>query len=84
MLVEKNRIELDRPTLDWIEQALAEPNVELLPLTPAVTVRATELGTTFHGDPADCQIIATALVHSATLLTKDERMLSYDPVKTHW
>lgn len=33
--VQYGRLELDRPVQEWIESALAPPNPELLPLTPA-------------------------------------------------
>ena len=74
-LVEKGRIRLDRSPLDWIEEALALPRVELFPLTPAVAVRAAQLGPAFPGDPADRLIAATALIQSAPLVTKEVRVL---------
>ena len=42
--VTKGRITLDREVLDWLEQALSLPKVELLPLTPLIAVKATQLG----------------------------------------
>jgi PIN domain nuclease of toxin-antitoxin system len=72
-LVARRRIELDRPILDWLDDALAEPKVELLPISPAIAVKAATLGDGFQGDPADRLIVATAVLHSATLLTKDQR-----------
>lgn len=74
-LVRKGRIQLDMDPLVWredfLEQGLAE-----LPVTGDIAVRAAELEN-FHGDPADRLIAATALKHSATLLTADQRLLSY-------
>ena len=83
MLVQKKRIAIDRGALEWMEQALAQPRFELLPLTPAVAVTSTQLGG-FHGDPADRQIVATALVHSARLVTKDSNIHKCDMVETVW
>ena len=83
-LVEKGRIRLDRSPLDWIEGALALPRIELFPLTPAVAVRAAQLGPTFPGDPADRLIAATALVQSAPLVTKDERLRDAAVLPTVW
>ena len=74
MLAGRRRITLDRSTVDWIEDTLAEFAIELLPLTPAVGVKASELGSDFHGDPADRMIVATALQWNATLITKDDRI----------
>jgi PIN domain nuclease of toxin-antitoxin system len=74
MLVERGRLELDRPALTWIRQALALDGVELAPLTPEIAVRAAGLGGDFPGDPADRLIVATALEVRAPLATLDERV----------
>jgi len=81
--VAKGRITLDRGTLEWLQQALSAPRVELLPLTPAVAVKGTMLGR-FHGDPADRLIVATAILESAVLVTKDQRIRKYEAVSTIW
>jgi PIN domain nuclease of toxin-antitoxin system len=81
--VAKGRITLDRGALEWLQQALSAPRLELLPLTPAIAVKATMLGR-FHGDPADRLIVATALVESAVLVTKDQRIRKYEAVSTIW
>jgi PIN domain nuclease of toxin-antitoxin system len=79
----RGRISLDRSPLEWLQQALGLPRAELLALTPAIAVRATQLGA-FHGDPADRLIVATALVHDATLVTKDRHIRAYTPVTSLW
>lgn len=84
MLVEKGRIAIDRAVLEWIEQSIALPGLQLLPLTPAVAVRAAQLGPAFPGDPADRLICATALVQSVPLVTKDERLRELPMLKTIW
>ena len=38
----------------------------------------------FHKDPADRMIVATACLHGLTLLTKDRDIRSYAGVKTLW
>jgi len=38
----------------------------------------------FHGDPADRLIVATALVESAALVTKDPRIRKYEALSTIW
>lgn len=80
----KGRIILDRAPLEWLTQALAVPRVELLPISPAVAVKATQLGRAFRGDPADRLIVATSVVESATLVTKDGRIRDYPGVPTLW
>ena len=81
--VAKGRITLDRGTLEWLQQGLAAPRLELLPLTPAIAVQAAMLGR-FHGDPADRLIVATAILESAVLVTKDQRIRKYEAVSTIW
>jgi PIN domain nuclease of toxin-antitoxin system len=79
----RGRISLDRAVLEWLEQALSLPRAELLPLTPAVAVRATQLAG-FQGDPADRLIVATAILHGATLVTKDRNIRVSASVATLW
>lgn len=67
-----------------VEQALAQPKVELMPLTPPIAVKATQLGRDFPGDPANRLIVATTILESATLITKDSRIRDYLAVNTIW
>lgn len=83
MLVERGRITLDRPPLEWVEQALAQPKAELIPLTPAIAVTSTQLGA-FHGDPADRMIVATAVVHGTKLISQDKKIADCPLVETVW
>jgi PIN domain nuclease of toxin-antitoxin system len=82
--VSKGQISLDRDPLQWLEQALALPKVELLPLTPPIAVKATQLGRDFPGDPADRIIVATSILESAPLVTKDFRIRDYPAVTSVW
>jgi PIN domain nuclease of toxin-antitoxin system len=68
------RIELDLPLRDWLERATAPPLVRRLPITPAVAAEVAALPDTFHRDPADRIIVATARVTGATILTRDDRI----------
>ncbi len=83
MLAGRGRIELDRDPVTWMEDSLLAEEIELLPLTPAVAVASAHLGS-FHGDPADRLIVATALTYGAHLVTKDERIRELRVVKTIW
>lgn len=82
--VAKGRVLLDRDPLEWIQQALALERVELLAISPAIAVKATQLGREFHGDPADRLIVATTILEAATLVTKDKRIRDYPAVTTVW
>lgn len=83
-LAARGRIELDREPLDWITDSCQSLGIDILPLTPAIAVRSTRLGEAFHGDPADRLIAATAIVLSAPLITRDERLHACPMVETVW
>jgi PIN domain nuclease of toxin-antitoxin system len=80
----RGRIALDRPPLLWLQQALALPRVELVALTPAIAVRASRFGRDFPGDPADRVIVASALLESAVVVTRDKKIRDWAGVETVW
>ena len=77
MLVEKGRLGLTRDVGGWVEAALALPSIRLLPLEPRIALDSVRLPGTFHADPADRLIIATARHWDAPLLTADSAILRY-------
>ena len=79
-LVENGKMSFRQPVLEWIETALAQPYIRLLPLTPEITVDATQLPSGFHRDPADQLIVATSRVLGIPLLTADGKILDYPHV----
>lgn len=81
-LVSLGRMALDRPLRDWLERAVAPPLVRRLDISPAVAAAVADLPDTFHRDPADRIIVATARVMGAVLLTNDERIRSAGIVQT--
>jgi PIN domain nuclease of toxin-antitoxin system len=81
-LVELGRLELTIPVDEWLEGALSYPGVALVPLSPRIAVDSTQLPGTFHRDPADQIIVATARSHECRLLTADERIRNYPHVET--
>lgn len=81
MLVERKRIQLEIDCLDWVEQAFASSNVNLIPLTPRIAIQSTRLPETLHGDPADRILIATAHEYNAVLITHDQKILDYGKSK---
>lgn len=72
-LVELGRLVLSMPIDDWLLRALSDGRLRLLPLTSEVAVQSTRLEG-FHRDPADQLIVATAVVHRATLVTADSKI----------
>ncbi|MGH8070814.1 MAG: type II toxin-antitoxin system VapC family toxin [Candidatus Entotheonellia bacterium] len=81
-LVQYGRLELACPLEEWMEQALAYPGVQLIELTPRIAIESTKLPGSFHRDPADQIIVATARVYDIPLLTVDSRILQYPHVRT--
>jgi PIN domain nuclease of toxin-antitoxin system len=83
-LLEKKRIGISCDPEEWIISALDMPKLRFVPLSPVLAYRSTVLPQPFHNDPADQIIVATAREENATILTKDERILSYENVKSLW
>jgi PIN domain nuclease of toxin-antitoxin system len=71
MLHAKRRLTLDRPFAVWIRDAAAAAVVEIAPLDVEVVVALDGLPASFHGDPADRLIVATARAHRVRLATHD-------------
>ncbi len=84
MLVERGRLVLDRDVADWVRDALAQPGIELLQLTPEIALAAGGAGLRLAGDPADRMIAATAIAHQARLVTKDERLRALQAIDAIW
>jgi PIN domain nuclease of toxin-antitoxin system len=82
MLARRRRLTLAYPSHEWRQNVLRLGIVEV-PLTGEIGIRAAELEG-LHGDPADRIIAATATSQGATLLTADERLLSWQgPLRRH-
>jgi len=81
-LASLGRIELDVPLRDWLENASAPPLVQRCEISPAVAAEVATLPDSFHRDPADRILVATALVHGAKLLTSDRRIVQAKLVPT--
>jgi len=81
-LVEIGKLQLTFPVADWLAQALAYPGMQLLDLTVPIVVEATQLPGTFHRDPADQLLVATARIYNMPLLTVDAKILNYPHVQT--
>ena len=80
-LVENNKLILSCSVSEWLEVALAYPGVQLINLTLPIVVESTQL-ISFHRDPADQIIVATARIYGCQLLTADRKILNYPDVET--
>ena len=81
-LVERGRLILPRPVDEWLSLALDYPGVRLIELSPEIVVASTRLPGSFHRDPADQIIVATARVNGCPLVTSDQKLISYEHVET--
>jgi PIN domain nuclease of toxin-antitoxin system len=61
----------------WFDDLLALPGVRWLPLTHRAAIAASSLPGSFHRDPADCLLVATARELGVPLVTRDRRILDY-------
>jgi PIN domain nuclease of toxin-antitoxin system len=77
LLAARNRVVLGKATGLWLAEAVAASAVEIEPLSPSVAVESCTLPGSFHADPADRMIVATARVVDAALMTRDRRILDY-------
>lgn len=75
-LARHGRIELPNAEEEWFDRALVGSGIALLPITPRIAHVAVQLPE-HHRDPQDRIIIATALVHHATLISADEKFRLY-------
>ena len=74
LLVQLGRLRLDDGLEDWLRIAASPATVEVQPMTPAVVAEMTRLPSTFHQDPADRLIVATARAAGLPLATHDARI----------
>lgn len=77
MLCAKGRLQLYPDVRQWVDRALAETSVKIVPLTVHGALASTSLPGEFHGDPADRIIVATAEEEGALLVTADARIIHY-------
>lgn len=71
MLHSFGRVQLDRPFETWLIEATAPDIVQVLPLDVPVALALDNLPASFHGDPADRIIAATARAYDLPLMTRD-------------
>jgi PIN domain nuclease of toxin-antitoxin system len=81
-LLSLGRIRLQRPLRDWLETAVAPPLVRRMSISPAVAAEVAQLPSSFHRDPADRIIVATARVAGAVVATSDGRIVDSGLVET--
>ena len=71
VLHSKQRLELPLPFAAWLARAADDRVIAVLPLNLDVILALDTLPSSFHGDPADRLIVATARAHAMPLATHD-------------
>lgn len=71
MLHAKGRLSLNRSFETWMRDAAAADVVRIVPLDVEVVIAVDALPRSFHGDPSDRLIVATARAHHLHLATHD-------------
>jgi PIN domain nuclease of toxin-antitoxin system len=84
MLIRSDRLELTMPVDSWIASVEELPWLTFVPVDNRIALRSVALADFVHRDPADRIIVATSLMLNATLVTADDRLRSYKPVRTIW
>ena len=75
-------IELSIPLADWVTHSMADLAAHTIALSHEVALEAYALPGSFHRDPADRVLVATARRNGLTLVTADDRILAYPHVRT--
>jgi PIN domain nuclease of toxin-antitoxin system len=75
MLIQKQRLEIQMPLDDWRGE-LIQSGIQEIPVDGSIAIYSGGLQN-FHGDPADHLIVATSLKLDATLVTADQKILSW-------
>ena len=71
MLCRKGRLVIEMDFGRWLTQATDPEVVRVIPLDVSVILALDLLPESFHGDPADRIIVATAKAHALALMTED-------------
>jgi PIN domain nuclease of toxin-antitoxin system len=74
LLAQERKIRFAQPTEEWLRDALVRTEVRVAPLDAAIATEGARLVRTLR-DPADCQIVGTAIRMGIPLATRDSKIL---------
>lgn len=77
MLEQKKRIDIRQPLKTFLESIINIQGLAIKDISIEVAVESNLLADSFHNDPADRLIVATAKYYNATLLTRDQKILAW-------
>jgi PIN domain nuclease of toxin-antitoxin system len=81
-LISLSRLNLRKPLADWLSAARRNLDFREVALTHAMAIKSYQLPGSFHKDPADRMLVATARELDCSLVTADELILEYPNVAT--
>lgn len=84
LLVARDRIQLRIPVIEWVQTSESIAELSFLSPSNNIMLESVSLPGTFHSDPADRMIVATARTHGLRLVTKDDKIRRYAHVETLW
>ena len=82
--VERRRIKIDRHWKTWFRYYSDLNGWQVESISLEIMEDAYSLPDTFHADPADRIITATARLNRSTILTADKKILAYPHVDSIW
>lgn len=77
LLCSKGRLPSINGPLVWYQKILSIDGISEAKLNAEILVRSSYLGNAFHSDPSDRILVATAIWHNATILTRDKKILAF-------
>ena len=84
MLIDKERLILSMDVESWFDEVSQIDGVRFMPVDNEIGIKSTALPGDFHKDAADRMIVATARKLAVPLVTADEKIRSYEHVRTIW
>lgn len=84
MLIQKERLIIDIPFLEFIDLIKMANNYVFKPISPEIADLSATLSHEITADPADRLISATSVYLNAPLITADENLRHSQKVKTVW
>jgi PIN domain nuclease of toxin-antitoxin system len=84
LLVQKKKVHFTQSLQQTLNIIHSMTELESIPIDNRIAELSQTLPGSFHKDPADRFIVATARHLGATLITKDVKIRKYKHVKTLW
>ena len=84
LLVKSGRVNIKMDPESWAEEIENLNGITFIPVDNQIAAKSVNLPGSFHSDPADRIIVATARENGATLITSDQKIRAYKEVQTIW